>query len=71
MIYAGGRDVLAFGEGGPPRWGAADSVLRPSLHASLAGAVAGTGRSSTACAAKLIRPAIAARPVDHTLGAEV
>ena len=37
MAYAGGRDLLAFAESGPHRWGAPDSVLRPSLHASPAG----------------------------------
>lgn len=36
VIYAGGRDVLSFGEGQPRRWGAPDWVLRPSLHALLA-----------------------------------
>jgi hypothetical protein len=30
MIYAGGRDLLVFGEGKPRRWGAPESVLRPS-----------------------------------------
>jgi hypothetical protein len=37
MIYSGGRDLLAFGESGPRRWGAPESALRPSAHPSLAG----------------------------------
>ena len=35
MAYAGDRGLLAFAESGPRRWGAPDSVLWPSLHASL------------------------------------
>lgn len=37
MAYSGDRDLLAFGESGPRRWGAPESVLWPSLHPSLAG----------------------------------
>jgi hypothetical protein len=37
LAYAGGRDVLVFAESGPRRWGAPESVLRPSLHVSPAG----------------------------------
>ena len=37
LAYAGGRDLLAFAESGPRRWGAPESVLLPSLHASPAG----------------------------------
>jgi hypothetical protein len=37
MAYAGDRDLVALAEGGPRRWDAPESALRPSLHSSLAG----------------------------------
>jgi hypothetical protein len=39
LAYSGARELMGFGESGPHRWSAPDSVLRPSLHASPAGPI--------------------------------
>jgi hypothetical protein len=70
MAHAGGRELLALSEGAQPRWGTPESVLRPSLHASLAGPMPETNGATTPSPPS-IGSAIAARRVDHAPGLDL